>query len=51
MAHLAAQIRLHLAAHGFRPGNVEVPVKDQPDSPFVKFQSAGLRIAAGRRFP
>jgi hypothetical protein len=30
--------------HGFRPGNVNVPVKDTPDSPFVLHPNAGLRV-------
>jgi ABC-type sulfate transport system substrate-binding protein len=31
-------------AHGFRPGNINVPVKGVADSPFLRFQDAGLRV-------
>jgi serine/threonine protein kinase len=34
-------------AHGFRPGNVNVPVKDAPDSPFLRYRGAGLQIELG----
>jgi ABC-type sulfate transport system substrate-binding protein len=32
--------------HGFRPGNLNVPVKT-PDSPFVRYESSGLKIELG----
>jgi serine/threonine protein kinase/ABC-type Fe3+ transport system substrate-binding protein len=28
--------------HGFRPGNVDIPIRDVPDSPFVVYKDAGL---------
>jgi Ca-activated chloride channel family protein len=35
-------------AHGFRPGNVSVPIKDTPDSPFLRYREAGLQTDPGR---
>jgi ABC-type sulfate transport system substrate-binding protein len=32
--------------HGFRPGNLNIPVKT-PDSPFVRYASSGLKIEVG----
>ena len=32
--------------HGFRPGNLNIPVKT-PDSPFVRYESSGLKIEVG----
>ena len=31
-------------AHGFRPGNVNVPVKDVPEGPFVRYPDAGFQV-------
>jgi Ca-activated chloride channel family protein len=31
-------------AHGFRPGDVNIPVKGTPDSPFVRCADAGLKV-------
>jgi serine/threonine protein kinase len=32
-------------AHGFRPANVDIPIRDIPTSPFVRYRGAGLTVA------
>jgi len=43
---LSEPIQKQSLVHGFRPANVSVPVRF-PDSPFVKFESSGLKIDIG----
>jgi hypothetical protein len=31
-------------AHGFRPANIHIPLRDHPDSPFVRLQERGLAV-------
>jgi hypothetical protein len=33
--------------HGFRPGNVSIPIRDVADSPFVVYKDAGLTVNLG----
>jgi hypothetical protein len=35
-------------AHGFRPANVNIPIRDDPESPFVRQKERGLMIDIGR---
>jgi ABC-type sulfate transport system substrate-binding protein len=43
---MSDQVKRAALDHGFRPGNVNVAVKTQ-DSPFVRYESAGLKIDLG----
>jgi hypothetical protein len=38
-------------AHGFRPGNIDVPIRDIADSPFVRFKDRGLSLDIGEICP
>jgi serine/threonine protein kinase len=40
-------------AHGFRPANINIPIRDDPESPFVRHKDRGLNvnIAATCEFP
>ncbi len=31
-------------AHGFRPANINIPIRDHPDSPFVVYRDSGLSV-------
>jgi serine/threonine protein kinase len=31
-------------AHGFRPVNINIPIRDHPDSPFVVYKDSGLSV-------
>jgi Ca-activated chloride channel family protein len=41
---MSDRIQKEALTHGFRPGNVNVPIRDIPDSPFVRYADAGLKI-------
>jgi serine/threonine protein kinase len=34
-------------AHGFRPANINVPIRDRADSPFVLYKESGLNLDVG----
>ena len=34
-------------SHGFRPANINVPIMDNPESPFVHYKSNGLTVSLG----
>ena len=34
-------------AHGFRPANINIPIRDDPESPFVRHKERGLMIEFG----
>jgi ABC-type Fe3+ transport system substrate-binding protein len=43
---MSDQIQRAALEHGFRPGNLNVPVKT-PDSPFVRYEASGLKVDLG----
>jgi Ca-activated chloride channel family protein len=44
---MSEPVQKQALAHGFRPGNVSIPIKDIPDSPFVVHKDAGLSVNLG----
>ena len=43
---MSDQIQRAALEHGFRPGNLNVPVKTS-DSPFVRYEASGLKVDLG----
>ena len=41
---MSERVQKEALAHGFRPGNTSVPIRDVADSPFVLYEKAGLKL-------
>jgi ABC-type sulfate transport system substrate-binding protein len=41
---MSDSVQKEALAHGFRPGNTAIPIRDVADSPFVLYEKNGLKI-------
>jgi hypothetical protein len=41
---MSAPAQKKALGHGFRPGNIDIPIRDDPQSPFVLYKDSGLSV-------